>query len=306
MVRIDRTSYNGWKKGARVVVAEENDPMTQVLDCPPSERRVAAVVDLAAVKTRQQAMWASGDFSIIGTTLQIVGESLCEAVDLEAGTSVLDVACGNGNASLAAARRFCKVTGLDYVPELLRRAGERAEAERLALELVLGDAEQLPFQDARFDFALSTFGIMFAPDQERAAQEITRVVKPGGKIGLANWTPEGFIGQLLKTVGKHVPPPPGVASPIYWGMEARVRDLFAGCRGVQATRKDFLFRYESTAHFIDVFRRFYGPTHKAFGALDAEGQTRLEADIAELVARFNRRSASCVVPGEYLEVVIER
>jgi ubiquinone/menaquinone biosynthesis C-methylase UbiE len=306
MVRIDRISYNGWTKGARVVVAEENDPMTQVLDCPPSERRVAAVVDLAAVKTRQQAMWASGDFSIIGTTLQIVGESLCEAIDLEAGTSVLDVACGNGNASLAAARRFCKVTGLDYVPELLRRAGERAGAERLPLELVLGDAEQLPFQDARFDFALSTFGIMFAPDQERAAQEITRVVKPGGKIGLANWTPEGFVGQLLKTVGKHVPPPPGVASPIYWGMEARVRDLFAGCRAVEATRKDFLFRYQSTAHFIDVFRRFYGPTHKAFGALDAEGQTRLEADIAELVARFNRRSASCVVPGEYLEVVIER
>jgi ubiquinone/menaquinone biosynthesis C-methylase UbiE len=280
--------------------------MTQVLDCPPSERRVAAVVDLTAVKTRQQAMWASGDFSVIGTTLQIVGEELCEAVDLESGTSVLDVACGNGNASLAAARRFAKVTGLDYVPELLRRAGERAGAERLSLELVLGDAEQLPFQDARFDYALSTFGIMFAPDQERAAQEIARVVKPGGKIGLANWTPEGFIGQLLKTVGKHVPPPPGVASPIYWGMEARVRDLFAGCRSVQVTRKDFVFRYESTAHFIDVFRRFYGPTHKAFAALDADGQARLETDIAEVAARFNRRAASFIVPAEYLAIVIER
>jgi len=280
--------------------------MTQILDCPPSERKQAALVDLAAVKARQQAMWASGDFAVIGTTLQIVGESLCEAVDLEAGSQVLDVACGNGNASLAAAHRFCKVTGLDYVPELLHRAGERARAERLDIAFIEGDAERLPFADASFDAALSTYGIMFAPDQEQAAREIVRVVKPGGKIGLANWTPEGFIGQLLKTVGKHVPPPAGVASPIFWGMETRLEELFRGTRSIQVTRREFVFRYESAAHFIDVFRRYYGPTYKAFGALDEARQAKLAADIEELAARFNRRPTSFVIPGEYLEVVIER
>jgi ubiquinone/menaquinone biosynthesis C-methylase UbiE len=278
--------------------------MTQILDCPPGERKVAAVVDLAAVKARQQAMWASGDFAVIGTTLQLVGESLCEAVDVEAGSSVLDVACGNGNAALAAARRGCKVTGLDYVPELLQRAAERARAERLAIEFVEGDAERLPFQDASFDVALSTYGVMFAPDQLQAARELTRVVKQGGKIGLANWTPEGFIGQLLKVVGQHVPPPPGVASPIYWGTEARLEELFPKVRALRATRKHFTLRYESATHFIDVFRRFYGPTYKAFGTLDAPGQARLAAAISELSARFNRSSTSFVVPGEYLEVII--
>lgn len=280
--------------------------MTQILDCPPSERKQSAVVDLAAVKARQQAMWASGDFAVIGTTLQIVGESLCEALDLEAGSRVLDVACGNGNASLAAARRWCKVTGVDYVPELLQRAADRARGERLDLELIEGDAERLPFEDAHFDAALSTYGIMFAPDQQQAAREIVRVVKPGGRIGLANWTPEGFIGQLLKTVGKHVPPPPGVASPIYWGMETRLQELFQGTRSIRVARKDFVFRYRSAAHFVDVFRRFYGPTYKAFNSLDAQGQARLAGDIEELSARFNRGSTSFAVPGEYLEVVIER
>ena len=278
--------------------------MTQIVDCPPSERKMTAVVDLAAVKTRQQAMWASGDFAVIGVTLQLVGESLCEAVDVEAGSSVLDVACGNGNAALAAARRGCQVTGLDYVPQLLQRAAERARAERLAIEFVEGDAERLPFADASFDVALSTYGVMFAPDQVQAARELTRVVKPGGKIGLANWTPEGFIGQLLKVVGQHVPPPAGVASPIYWGSEARLAELFPNVRAVRATRKDFVFRYESAAHFVDVFKRFYGPTHKAFGTLDASGQAGLAAGIAELSARFNRSMTSLVVPAEYLEVVI--
>jgi ubiquinone/menaquinone biosynthesis C-methylase UbiE len=280
--------------------------MTQILDCPPSERKVAAVVDLAALKVRQQAMWASGDFAVIGTTLQLVGETLCEAVDLEAGSRVLDVACGNGNAALAAARRFCDVTGLDYVPELLLNAASRARAERLEIAWVEGDAEKLPFAEASFDVALSTYGIMFAPDQQQAANEILRVVRPGGKIGFANWTPEGFIGQLLQTVGRHVPPPPGAASPIYWGNQARLDELFRAARSVRATRRDFLFRYRSTEHFIDIFRRFYGPTFKAFGALDAAGQARLSADIAELAAKFNRSPRSFVVPGEYLEVVIER
>jgi SAM-dependent methyltransferase len=277
--------------------------MNQMLHGQPAQ---ATALDFTAVKTRQQAMWASGDFAVIGTTLQIVGESLCEAVDLESGSRVLDVACGNGNAALAAARRFCRVTGLDYVPELLRRTEERARAERLELETIEGDAERLPFEDGTFDTVLSTFGVMFAPDQERAARELVRVVKPGGKIGLANWTPEGFIGGLLKTVAKHVPPPPGLASPILWGTQARLDDLFRGTRSVRATRRDFVFRYESSAHFIDIFRRLYGPTYVAFRMLDAAGQERLSADIGELAARFTRRQSSFVVPGEYLEVVIER
>src|SRR3954465_2944813 len=172
--------------------------MTSILEFPPSPRPLPLVgVDLAAVKARQRAMWSSGDFAVIGTTLQIVGETLCEAAELDAGDRVLDVACGNGNAALAAARRFCRVTGLDYVPALLRRAGERARAEGVELQLVEGDAENLPFEDGSFDAAVSTYGIMFAPDQERAAREIARVVKPGGKIGLANWPPEGFVGQML-------------------------------------------------------------------------------------------------------------
>jgi ubiquinone/menaquinone biosynthesis C-methylase UbiE len=266
----------------------------------------AAGVDFTAVKTRQQAMWASGDFAVIGTTLQIVGESLCEAIDLEAGSRVLDVAAGSGNASLAAARRFAHVTALDYVPDLLGRASARARAEGLALDTVEGDAERLPFESGTFDYALSSYGIMFAPDQERAAAEIARVVKPGGKIGLANWTPEGFIGGLLKTVGKYVPPAPGLASPILWGMQSRLEDLFRGTRSVRSSRKEFMFRYESAAHFIDIFRRFYGPTYVAFRMLDSEAQARLAADITELAAKYARSSSSFVVPGEYLEVVIEK
>lgn len=279
--------------------------MTQVYECPPSQRQQVRV-DFVAVKARQQVMWASGDFAVIGTTLQIVGESLCESVDLLAGSHVLDVACGNGNAALAAARRGCEVTGLDYVPELLRNARSRAQAERLNVEFVEGDAENLPFRDAQFDYALSTYGIMFAPDQERAAREITRVVKPGGKIGLSNWTPDGFIGQLLKTVGRYVPPPAGVASPVYWGTEARLKELFREVRSIRVVRKEFVFRYQSASQFIDVFRRFYGPTFKAFGALEPIRQVQLADDIEQLAAKFNRHQSSFVVPGEYLDVVIER
>jgi ubiquinone/menaquinone biosynthesis C-methylase UbiE len=278
----------------------------RILDCIPTEQKPAALVDLGAVKTRQQAMWASGDFAVIGNTLQIVGETLCEAIDLESGWKVLDVACGNGNASLAAARRWCEVTGLDYVPALLENARARARAEGLVAEFVEGDAENLPFEDAQFDAAVSTYGIMFAPDQERAASEIVRVVKRGGKIGLANWTPEGFVGQLLKTVGKYVPPPAGVASPAFWGTEARLEELFRGTQSLRTERKEFVFRYESAEHFIDVFRRFYGPTYKAFGALDAKGQADLTVDIAELSGRYNLSKSSFVVPGEYLEVVVVR
>lgn len=280
--------------------------MTQIVDCPPSQRSLPPV-DLAAVKSRQQAMWASGDFAIIGTTLQIVGETLCEAADLAAGSRVLDVACGNGNATLAAARRFCKVTGLDYVPTLLARASERAHAERLDVDLVEGDAEALPFADASFDVALSTFGVMFAPDQERAARELFRVVRPGGTIALASWTPEGFIGRFLGAVARHVPPPAGVASPIYWGSETRLQELFPEVRSLRTVRRDFAFRYQSPEHFIDVFRRYYGPTYKAFGSLDPDRQEALARDLRALIEKSRRPSArALVLPAEYLEVVIER
>jgi ubiquinone/menaquinone biosynthesis C-methylase UbiE len=260
------------------------------------------------VKARQQATWASGDFAVIGTTLQLVGESLCEAAEVEAGSKVLDVACGNGNAALAAAHRFCKVTGLDYVPALLARAAERAAAERLSIDFVEGDAEALPFADASFDAVLSTFGVMFAPDQRRSARELCRVVRPGGTIALASWTPEGFIGRLLVTVSRYVPPPPGVASPIYWGTEARLGELFPDVRVMEVARRIFVFRYESADHFIDVFRRFYGPTLKAFGALDAGRQTELAADLRTLIAQYARTSPSgaVAIPAEYLEVVIGR
>ena len=277
---------------------------TGAAHCAPA----AVVVDFAAVKQRQRAMWASGDFALIGTTLQWVGETLCEAADLQAGSRVLDVACGNGNAALAAARRFCTVTGLDYVPALLDRARDRARAERAEIEFVEGDAEALPFAEASFDAALSTYGVMFAPDQARAASELTRVVRPGGKIGLANWTPEGFIGGLLVAVGKYVSPAPGVASPIYWGTEARLRELFPRVAKLAVTRRSFMFRYLSGEHFVDIFRRFYGPTHKAFAALDATKQAALTYDLLQLIEKFRTpsRGAAVAIPGEYLEVVIER
>src|SRR6516162_6920577 len=182
--------------------------------------------DLDTVKTRQQGAWSSGDYAIIGTTLQIVGEALCEALDLRAGQKVLDVAAGNGNVTLAAARRWCEVVSTDYVPALLERGRERAAAERLDIEFRQADAEALPFADDSFDVVVSTFGVMFTPDQERAAAELIRVCKPGGKIGLANWTPDGFIGQLFKTIGKHLPPPAGVKSPALWGTKARITEMF--------------------------------------------------------------------------------
>lgn len=265
-------------------------------------------LDLEAVKARQQATWASGDFAVIGTTLQIVGEQLCEAVDLRAGERVLDVACGNGNATLAAARRFAHVTGIDYVPSLLDKARARAEAEGLPVDLMTADAEALPFADASFDVVLSTFGVMFTPDHARAADELVRVVRPGGRIALANWTPSGFIGELLLTVGKHVPPPAGLARPSAWGTRRHLAELLGDRVGVlEITRREFDFRYASAAHFVDVFRRYYGPTHKAFGALDATRAAALEADILALVASYDRGGGrGMVVPAEYLEVVATR
>ncbi|NUO50107.1 MAG: methyltransferase domain-containing protein [Polyangiaceae bacterium] len=262
-------------------------------------------VDLVAIKARQKTTWASGDFAIIGTTLQIVGESLCEAIDLRSGERVLDVACGNGNATLAAARRWAHVTGTDYVPELLVKARKRAEAECLEVDLVEGDAEALPFADASFDVVLSTFGVMFAPNQVAAATELVRVCRPRGRIGLANWTPAGFIGELFGVVGRHVPPPKGVLPPSLWGKREHLAALFGDeIAKLEVTPKDFCFRYESAQHFIDIFRKFYGPTHKAFAALDADRAAELAADIEALIHRYDRGNGrGIVVPAEYLEVV---
>ena len=267
----------------------------------------ATAPDLAAVKTKQQAMWASGDFAVIGTTLQIVGEMLCEAVDVRAGTKVLDVAAGNGNATLAAARRFAEVTSTDYVPALLDGGRRRAEAEGLSVRFEPADAENLPYGDASFDVILSTYGVMFAPDHQRSARELMRVCRPGGRIGLASWTPAGFLGDLFRTVAKYVPPVPGVQSPLLWGTDAHLRTLFPGVAKIEHTPRYFAFRYQSAEHFVDVFRTFYGPVHKAFLGLDATGQAALEADLLALLRRANSGGErGLVVQAEYLETVITK
>jgi SAM-dependent methyltransferase len=268
----------------------------------------AVMVDLGAVKTRQQAAWSSGDYALIGTTLQIVGEELCEAVDVRAGQRVLDVAAGNGNASLAAARRGCDVLATDYVPALLERARERAQAERLQIEFRQADAEALEFGDASFDVVLSTFGVMFTPDQERAAAELVRVCRHGGKIGLANWTPEGFIGQLFRTIGRYVPPPAGIKSPAAWGTRGRLSELFeTHAASVTSSQRHFVFRYRTPNHWLDTFRTWYGPVLKAFAALDRVQQEALERDLLALVGEFNRaKDGTMVAPAEYLQIVITR
>lgn len=275
--------------------------MSTVLESRPS------TPDFAAIKARQQATWSSGDFAVIGTTLQIVGELLAEAVDVRADERVLDVAAGNGNATLAAARRFAQVTSTDYVPALLDKGRERASAEGLTVQFQAADAEALPFDDGSFDVVLSTFGAMFTPEHDRTAGEMLRVLRQGGRIGLANWTPEGFIGRLFKVIGAHVAPPTGLKSPALWGTEAHLAQLFDAQAQIRCARRSFNFRYRSAAHWVQVFRDFYGPTHKAFGALDAKGQQALERDITALLEQMNTAgSASLVVPSEYLEVVITK
>ena len=263
--------------------------------------------DLGALKTRQQATWASGDYAVVGTTLQIVGETLCEAMDLSSGSKVLDVAAGNGNATLAAARRWCDVTSTDYVPSLLERGRLRAEAEGHTVHFQEADAENLPFADSTFDAVMSTFGVMFTPNQEKAASEMLRVCKPGGKIGLANWTPAGFVGQIFKCIGKQMPPPAGVKPPALWGTEARLNELFGAGVTIQSTPRDFMFRYRSANHFMDVFRAYYGPIHKAFLALEPAKQEALHADLMALMAQLNRSTdGTLAVPSQYLEIVITK
>lgn len=265
-----------------------------------------ATPDYAAIKQRQQATWASGDYAVVGTTLQIVGEQLAEAADVRADESVLDVAAGNGNATLAAARRYARVTSTDYVAGLLDKGRQRAEAEGLAVHFEVADVEALPFEAGTFDVVMSTFGVMFAPDHATSAREMLRVVRPGGRIALANWTPEGFIGQLFKTLGKHLPPPAGLRSPALWGSEAHITALFGpSASDLQVMRKHFNFRYRSAEHFLQVFKTFYGPTHKAFAALDAEAGAALERDILALTNEHDIGGGrGLVVPSEYAEIVV--
>jgi len=264
--------------------------------------------DYQTIKTRQQATWASGDFGRIGVTLQIVGEELCEAVDLRSTDRVIDVAAGNGNASLAAARRFADVTSTDYVSALLEQGMRRAAADGLPMMTRVADAENLPFPDGEFDVALSTFGVMFAPNQPRAAAELLRVVRPGGRIGLANWTPEGFIGELFRVMARFVPPPPGLAPPAAWGTEPRLVELFGHqASGLRSRQREFVFRYRSAEHWVELFRDYYGPTHKAFAALDEAGKKALHEALLNLLAKYNRGGRdTLIVPSDYLEVVIKR
>jgi ubiquinone/menaquinone biosynthesis C-methylase UbiE len=263
-------------------------------------------IDLVALKARQQGAWSSGDYAIVGTTLQIVGEDLCEALDLRSGQKVLDVAAGNGNVTLAAARRWCEVVSTDYVPSLLERGRIRAAAEGLSVEFREADAEALPFGDATFDAVVSTYGVMFTPNQDQAAAELVRVCKSKGKIGLANWTPESFIGQMFKTLAKYLPPPVGAKSPMLWGTTARITQMFGpAASSIRAEKRNFTFRYRSAAHFVDVFRTYYGPTLKAFAALDEMNQRDLSHDLVALIESLNRaKDGTMVVPSEYLEAVV--
>jgi SAM-dependent methyltransferase len=267
-----------------------------------------AVPDYVAIKSKQNAAWASGDYAKIGTTLQIVGENLAEAMDLSPASKVLDVAAGNGNATLAFARRWCEVTSTDYVDTLLAHGRARAEAEALNVTYQIADAEQLPFEIGTFDAVVSTFGVMFAPNQLKAASEMLRVCRAGGKIGMANWTPEGFIGQVFKTLGKHIAPPPGVSSPALWGNKAWIEEVFAPkSRSLMTSDRAFIFRYRSPDHFVDFFRTYYGPVHKAFLALDPARQAALAADLHATVARFNTAAdGSMRVPSDYVEIVITK
>ncbi len=281
--------------------------MSAVLSSTPAGAAQSGA-DLVAVKAKQQAAWATGNYAVVGTTFQIVGENLCEALDLRAGARVLDVAAGNGNATLAAARRWCDVTCTDYVPALLESAKARAQAEGHTIRFQEADAENLPFADASFDVVMSTFGVMFTPNQEKAAQQLARVCRPGGRIGLANWTPESFIGQVFRTIGKYIPPAAGVKSPALWGTKARLDELFGGvAKDVELSHRQFTFRYRSPAHFIEVFRTYYGPMNKAFAALDAGKQAAFTDDLLALMRQGNRSNdGTLVLPSEYLEAVVVR
>lgn len=267
-----------------------------------------AEIDFAAIKSKQKAAWSAGDYSVVGVTLQIVGERLCEALDVRPGQRFLDVAAGNGNVTLAAARRFCEITSTDYVSDLLERGRRRAAAEGLDSAFQEADAEALPFEEGSFDVVASSFGVMFSPNQPKAAAELLRVCRSGGKIGLANWTPESFIGQLFKTMGKHLPPPAGLKSPALWGTEERLRELFgSGASRIDVSRQSYVWRYRSPQHWLDLWLKVYGPLQKAFAALGAEARPELARDLIALVERNNvATDGTMIVPAEYLEVVVTK
>ncbi len=266
---------------------------------------MTTTVDLEAIKTRQQRTWSSGNYAAIGTTLQITGEQLCESLDVAAGERVLDVAAGNGNASLAAARRGCDVIATDYVGALLEGTQARARAEGLAINVQEADAEALPFHDGSFDVVVSTFGVMFTPNQDQAASEMVRVLRPGGRIGLANWTPGGFVGQMFKIVGRYVPPPAGLHSPLEWGTPARIRELFGDRIITREIRsREFVFRYRSAQEWLDAFRDYYGPMYTAFNSLDAQTQASFARDLLALANAHNSSITGALrIPSEYVEVV---
>ena len=268
---------------------------------PAIKKAEAGQPELGALKLRQHAAWSSGDYAVVGTTLQIVGEDLCEALDLRSGQKVLDVAAGNGNVTLAAARRWCDVVSTDNEPSQLERGRLRAAAEGLSVEFKEADAEALGFADASFDVVVSTFGVMFAPDHDKAAAELARVCKSGGKIGLANWTP-------FKVLGKYLPPPAGSKSPLLWGSRAHISEMFgAAALSIRTESRIFAFRYRSPEHFVVVFKNYYGPTLKAFAALDEANQRGLANDLLALIGRMNRaEDGTMVVPSEYLEIVITK
>jgi ubiquinone/menaquinone biosynthesis C-methylase UbiE len=266
------------------------------------------LIDLAAVKQRQQQTWASGDFSMVGARIVLVAEQLCDAADLHAGWRVLDVATGSGNAAIAAARLGCTTVGLDYVPSLLDRARKRAAAECLHVDFVEGDAEDLPFPDASFDAVTSVFGVMFAPDHARAAAELLRVCRPGGTIALASWTPDSFIGELFRTVSAHVPPPPGVPSPMRWGTEEHLHRLLGDhVENLTIRERTFTFRFTSPEEFVTFFRLWYGPTLKAFAALNEIARDALESELVELATQVDRLGGDAVaIPASYIEALATR
>jgi ubiquinone/menaquinone biosynthesis C-methylase UbiE len=265
-------------------------------------------LDYSAITNNQRVTWSTGDFAVIGLSIVPVADALVEAADPHATARVLDVACGSGNVAIAAARRYCEVTGVDYVPALLERGRQRAQAEGTRIRFDEGDAQALPYADAAFDFVFSTFGVMFAPDQEQTARELLRVCRTSGTIALANWTPDGAAGEFFRVVSKHMPPAPGLRPPTRWGTEVGVRELFGGGIGSLRTRvRSVTQYYRSVSHMVDVFRTYFGPTARAFASLDPDAREALDRDLTALFSKHNRATdGTVVIAFEYLEALIEK